>query len=273
MIVVPDGPLYMVPFSLLLPPDVHPEIVYLPSASVLVEMRRERPESLRETMPALIIADPVFGTDDERVVTTPGRSAPTSGPLLARLEWSRKEAQSIALLAPSSQVKMLLDFSADSSALRHGDLSQYRVIHIASHALLDTEHPALSGIVFSTVDRRGNARDGQVRLHEVYNLSLHARLVVLSACRTALGKELSGEGMIGLTRGFLYAGAQSVLSTLWSVDDYATSQFMAQFYRELWKQKRSPAEALQAAQQWMMRQSGFRSPYFWAGYSLTGEWR
>jgi CHAT domain-containing protein len=239
----------------------------------LVEMRKERRGVDRATLPALVIADPVFGKDDERVPPAAGSQASPAGPQLMRLEYSRQEAQSIAALAPPAQVRTLLDFSADSEVVRHSDLSHYRVIHIASHALLDTENPALSGIVFSTVDRQGNARDGQVRLHEIYNLALQARLVVLSACRTALGKEVSGEGMIGLSRGFLYAGAQSVLATLWSVDDYATAQFMTQFYRGLWKEGRSPAAALHAAQQWMKRQKGLESPYYWAGYTLTGEWR
>ncbi len=271
IVVVPDGPLYMVPFALLLPAGVDHEVVYLPSASVLVEMRRRAPASVSETLPALVIADPVFGRDDERV-TVPGGSGASSS-TLARLEWSRKEAEEIAALAPRGQVKTLLDFSAEADVLRRGELSPYRVIHIASHALLDTEHPSLSGIVLSTVDKKGNVRDGQVRLHEIYNLSLAARLVVLSACRTALGKELSGEGMIGLSRGFLYAGAQSVVATLWSVDDAATEQFMVRFYRALWQEHGSPAQALRAAQQWMMRQKRWQSPYYWAGYTLTGEWR
>jgi CHAT domain-containing protein len=273
MIVVPDGPLYMIPFVLLLPPGGNQEIVYLPSASVLVEMRKEHRDPAGETLPALVIADPVFGKDDDRVQAAGSGQPSSPGPALMRLEYSRQEAQSIAALAPPSQVKTLLDFAADSEVVRHSDLSHYRVIHIASHALLDTENPSLSGIVFSTVDRQGNARDGQVRLHEIYNLSLQARLVVLSACRTALGKEVSGEGMIGLSRGFLYAGAQSVLATLWSVDDYATAQFMAQFYRGLWKERRSPADALHAAQRWMKGQKRLQSPYYWAGYTLTGEWR
>jgi CHAT domain-containing protein/tetratricopeptide (TPR) repeat protein len=273
VIVVPDGPLSMVPFALLLPARGDREVVTLPSASVLVEMRRDHSSEERATLPALVVADPVFGPDDERVAAHAVTTNNASGTSLPRLYWSSKEALGIAALAPHDQVKTLTGFAADSDILRHGDLSRYRVIHFATHALLDTEHPSLSAIVFSMVDRAGLARDGQVRLHEIYELSLQARLVVLSACKTGLGKEVSGEGMIGLSRGFLYAGAQSVLATLWSVDDYATAQFMSRFYAALWKEGRSPATALHLAQQWMMRQKGMQSPYYWAGYTLTGEWK
>jgi CHAT domain-containing protein len=274
VLVVRDGPLYLIPFALLLSGTPQPEIVYLPSASVLLATRREQQSPSKESLPALVIADPVFSSYDERVKAGKNTPLASDGPeLLNRLEWSRSEARKVAALAPGGKVEVLLDFAANVDALRNAGLARYRVIHIASHALLDDERPALSGIVFSTVDEKGKPRESQLRLHEIYNLDLQARLVVLSACRTALGKEVRGEGMMGLSRGFMYAGAQSVLATLWSVDDYATAQFMSEFYRELWKAGRTPASALQVAQAAMKKQPRFRSPYYWAGYTLTGEWR
>jgi CHAT domain-containing protein len=125
-------------------------------------------------------------------------------------------------------------------------------------------------LIFSLYDEKGGARDGFLRAHEVFNLNLPADLVVLSACRTGLGKEVRGEGIVGLTRGFMYAGAARVLVSLWDVSDRATSELMGRFYEGMLKRKLRPAAALRAAQLAMARDPRFKAPYYWAGFVLQG---
>src|SRR6185503_1848503 len=152
-------------------------------------------------------------------------------------------------------------------------LSQYRIIHFATHGLLNSEHPELSGLVFSLVDRQGKPQNGFLRLHEVYNLNLPAELVVLSACQTGLGKDVKGEGLVGLTRGFMYAGAARVMASLWQVDDLATAELMKLFYANMLGDGMRPAAALRDAQVEMWKQKQWRAPYYWAGFTLQGEWK
>jgi CHAT domain-containing protein len=146
-------------------------------------------------------------------------------------------------------------------------------VHLATHGLLDTEHPELSGVVFSLVDEHGTAQEGFLRLHEIYNLKWSAELVVLSACQTALGKEIRGEGLVGLTRGFMYAGAERVLASVWNVNDGATAQFMKRFYQGLFTKQLRPAAALRQAQVEMWKRAPTRAPYYWAAFVLQGDWR
>jgi CHAT domain-containing protein len=146
-------------------------------------------------------------------------------------------------------------------------------VHVATHGLLNSQHPELSGIVLSLVDEQGHPQDGFLRLHEIYNLKLGADLVVLSACRTALGKEIKGEGLVGLTRGFMYAGVPRVLASLWDVRDEATAELMKRFYHSMLKDGLRPAAALRAAQVALWREKRWESPYYWAGFVLQGEWR
>ena len=150
----------------------------------------------------------------------------------------------------------------------NGDLAQYRYVHFATHGLLDSERPGLSALVLSTVDENGKARDGFLRANDIYNMKLSAELVVLSACQTGLGKEVKGEGLIGLTRGFMYAGAKRVVVSLWSVNDKATAYLMANFYRGMLKDQERPAAALRAAQIEMWKQKKWRSPYYWAAFTM-----
>ena len=138
----------------------------------------------------------------------------------------------------------------------------FRIIHFATHGWLNSDRPELSGVVLSLVNQKGQTQDGVLRLHEIYNLQLNADLVVLSACGTALGKEVRGEGLIGLTRGFMYAGAPRVAATLWKVDDAATAELMSNFYRFMLKEKLSPAAALRAAQLELLKQKRWHAPYF-----------
>jgi CHAT domain-containing protein len=145
-------------------------------------------------------------------------------------------------------------------------------LHFATHGLLNSERPELSGLVFSLIDQKGKPQDGFLRLHEIYNLQLNADLVVLSACETGLGKEIKGEGLIGLTRGFMYAGAPRVVASLWNVEDLATAEMMKLFYRGIFKDGLPAGAALRAAQLELSRQTRWASPYFWAGFALHGEW-
>jgi CHAT domain-containing protein len=152
-------------------------------------------------------------------------------------------------------------------------MSQYRIVHFATHGLLNRTHPELSGVVLSLVDRQGKPQDGFLQLHDVYNLDLPAELVVLSACRTGLGKAVWGEGLVGLTRGFMYAGARRVVASLWGVQDLATAELMKRFYGAMLGEKQMrPAEALRAAQVEMWKQKRWRSPFYWGGFALYGEW-
>jgi len=192
---------------------------------------------------------------------------------ISRLPFTRREAAAILAAAPAGAGIQSLDFRASRATATNSELSQYRIVHFATHGLLNSERPELSGIILSLVDENGRPQDGFLRLHEIYNLSLNAELVVLSACQTGLGKEIKGEGLIGLTRGFMYAGSPRVVASLWKVDDVATAELMQRFYRHMLTNKRRPAAALRAAQVEMRRQPRWQSPYYWAAFQLQGEWR
>ena len=130
-----------------------------------------------------------------------------------------------------------------------------------------------SSLVLSMVDAEGKPQDGFLRANDIYNLKLPAELIVLSACQTGLGKEIKGEGLVGLTQGFMYAGARRVVVSLWNVNDKATADLMARFYRGMLREKKTPAAALRAAQVEMSHQKQWQSPYYWAAFTLQGEWR
>jgi CHAT domain-containing protein len=164
-----------------------------------------------------------------------------------------------------------LDFSASKSALLGRSLRGFGILHFATHGVLDTQRPEQSGLVFSLLDRSGKPVDGFLRLHEIYNLDLDADLVVLSACRTALGKEVHGEGLIGLTRGFMYAGASRVVSSVWNVDDRASAELMKRFYEGMLIRKLAPAAALRDAQLSLLKDPRWANPHYWAAFGAYGE--
>lgn len=310
LLIVAGGALEYLPFAALPLPSAkdyqsliaNHEIVNLPSASALAAIRRETANRQPATKTLAVFADPVFDANDPRVMLAAKKSQkndlavnvrsageavstqPTNSELLravgdfnrgelARLPFSREEADKIAQLVPRASILKATDFQASRSAISSGELSRYRILHFATHGLLNGEHPKLSGLVFSMVDENGKAVDGFLRSHELFNLQLPADLVVLSACQTALGKEFKGEGLVGMTRGFMYAGAERVVSSLWQVDDLATSELMERFYRGLLKDNQRPAAALRNAQLELMKQRRWASPYFWAAFTLQGEWR
>jgi CHAT domain-containing protein len=192
---------------------------------------------------------------------------------IPRLPGTRVEAEEILSLVPPTERKQALDFSASRAAATSEELAQYRIIHFATHGFLNSVHPELSGIVLSMYDERGTPQDGYLRSHEIFNLRLSSDLVVLSACQTGLGKEVRGEGLVGLTRGFMYAGSPRVVVSLWNVSDEATAELMSDFYQGMLKDKLTPAAALRSAQLQMWRQKRWQSPYYWAAFTLQGEWR
>jgi CHAT domain-containing protein len=310
--VVPDGALHLLPFAALLDPETgrplvaDHEIVQLPALGVVAELRQDvrghpevagraidvsRPRSL------MVLADPVLEPRDPRVraagrarahgdrpasedVLERARSAELERSLgdiglgrFERLAFTRDEAEAIRRTAGPAATVVALDFAASRETVFSQPFREARVVHFGTHALMNGAHPELSGLVLSLVDEAGRARDGFVRLHEVYDLELAADLVVLSACRTAAGREVRGEGVVSLTRGFMYAGVPRVLASLWDVRDEATAELMKRFYAGLVKQGLRPSAALRAAQVSLSREARWSAPYYWAGFVLQGEWR
>jgi len=192
---------------------------------------------------------------------------------IPRLPGTRQEAEQILSLVPATSSKQAFDFTANRATATSADLSQYRYVHFATHGFLDSQHPELSGILLSMFDEQGEPQDGFLRAHEVFNLKLAAELVVLSACQTGLGKEVKGEGLVSLTRGFMYAGSPRVVVSLWSVSDVGTAELMTRLYKGMLKEGLRPAQALQAAQLSMFKEKRFASPFYWAAFTLQGEWR
>ena len=289
---------------------VHHEIVTLPSASTLAVLRRETANRPPAQNQLAILADPVFGgTDDDRVhsiepaarpqpkqneeqpepatntaseyVATRllGRSEdiPTSDSKsnlqIPRLFFTRDEANQILNLAGETTTLKALDFSVNRTLISEGRLRSYRYIHFATHGWLDAEHPEFSALLLSMVNEQGEPQDGFLRALDIYNLQLPAEMVVLSACQTGLGQEIKGEGVVGLTRGFMYAGAKRVVVSLWSVSDKATADLMTRFYQKIFQEGLPPAAALRAAQLELWRSEKWHAPFFWAPFVIQGEWK
>ena len=299
LVVIADGALQYVPFAALpidgpRPLVVDHEIVSLPSASALAIQR----QTLANRQPApkgiAVVADPVFSTADVRfrssgqakdVAHASASSAndtrilehlsggPTTGQLaIRRLPFTRQEAEQILAVAPAGANFKAIDFRANRALATSGELSQYRYVHFATHGYLDTTRAGLSAIVLSMIDEQGKPQDGFLRTHDIYNLHLPAELVVLSACETGLGKDVRGEGLDGMTRGFMYAGARRVVVSLWNVNDKATASLMQRLYLGMLRGKKTPAAALRAAQIEMLRSKQWQSPYYWAPFMMQGEW-
>ncbi|HZT33085.1 MAG TPA: CHAT domain-containing protein [Bryobacteraceae bacterium] len=269
LLLVADGALEYVPFAALAGGR---EIVRLPSASTIVVLRKEAAGRKPNPPRVAILADPVFDALDPRVHNR--STPPADTPALPRLPFSRQEAAAIEALVPGARRVEALDFRASKAELASPAVAGCRYVHISTHALIDTARPELSSLVLSQVDENGALRDGQVQLYEIYNLRLPADLVTLSGCRTGIGKAVRGEGLVGLARGFFFAGARSLLVTLWPVEDEATAVFMREFYgRLLGEEHLRPAAALRYAREAVARQARWSDPYFWAGFVLEGEWR
>ena len=245
------------------------EVVVLPSASVLALSRRERGRRGRPARQLAVFADPVYSSEDPRV--------PVGASLLPatfrRLRFSREEAEAIAALTPAERRHVALDWDASRDALARLRLRDFEILHFAAHAVIDGERPEVSGIALSQLDARGKRADGFIRLQEILDWELRAKLVVLSACGSATGSARAGEGLTSLSRAFLHAGADAVLGTLWNVDDRATAEFMRRFYHRMLKENVKPGMALRQAQLSIRGEPGWANPYYWAGFVLLGEWR
>ncbi|HEX2491851.1 MAG TPA: CHAT domain-containing protein, partial [Blastocatellia bacterium] len=292
---------------------VNHEIISLSSASALAVQRSEIAGRQPAPKMLAVIADPVFEAGDERVKRaeiktdqpdkkktvpaapespgeTPGepsrivlvksaRDSGASGAVFSipRLPNTRSEAEAILSLDSSRSGgagMSVFDFAANRAAATSADLGQYSIIHLATHGFLNSLNPELSGLAFSLVDEKGSPQNGFLLAPEIYNLKLPATdLIVLSACQTGLGKEVSGEGVVGLTRGFMYAGAPRVVVSLWNVNDRATADLMKRFYQGMLIKGLRPAAALRAAQIELLKLRQWRAPYYWAAFGLQGEWR
>lgn len=311
LLIIPHRALQFLPFGALPLPSaegararvpllVRHEIVYLPSASTIAMIRRDMKDRPAVPHTVAVIADPVFTADDERFETAHGVTTQTNGESAApskevwrdalsaaadvvddeaavrlpRLFSTRWEAKEIARLVPSDERLLALDFEANRALATDGRLGSFRILHFATHAFINNVHPELSGIVLSMVDKQGRPQDGFLRAHEIFNLKIGADLVVLSACRTGLGKEVRGEGLISLTRSFMYAGAPRITVSLWSIEDKDTAELMVRFYGNMLGPKRMrPAAALRQAQIELWKRARTQHPYYWAAFAHQGEWR
>lgn len=311
LLVVADGVLQYLPFNALPDPEdrseftpliAEHEIVNLPSATVLQTLKQESARRVPPPQEVAIFADPVFEATDPRVSSLKKRSAlpvrslraveevpgsvsrasllrsaaemriRSTGKSFPRLIFTRDEAKSILQKSSPEKTKLAVGFQASRAIALSPELADYRILHFATHGFLNSQHPELSALVLSLVDQSGRPQDGFLTLDDIYNLSLRSDLVVLSACETGLGKEISGEGMIGITRGFMYAGASRIVTSLWKVDDRATAELMSRFYDGMLKQELQPAAALRKAQIEMWRQKRWSSPFYWAGFVMQGQW-
>ncbi|GBC82914.1 Regulatory protein AfsR [bacterium HR10] len=296
LIIVPDGVLHYLPFEVLLTKGeltVEPRelsylvrdyaVRYVPSASVLVELSRPEAERSKPEKTLVAYADPVYGEPDEAsAVGKALRSMWGELRRLPRLPYSRQEVERIARLYPDAEVALFLGADAREENVKSGEPARYRFVHFAAHGVLNEKQPQYSGIVLTTGATRSGSgavrdparreeatEDGLLQVYEIFNLKLAADVVVLSACETGLGREVRGEGMVGLTRAFLYAGAQAVVVSLWKVADPATAELMMRFYRQM-KAGVGKAEALRRARLELFREGRYVHPFYWAPFVLMG---
>ena len=297
ILIVAEGPLQYIPFAALSVPDgkggkmvlgAEHEVIVLPSASALGALRKAVARRPLPTLGAAVFADPVFERDDSRVLLRgggPTLGSPAATSIRARRAWrgvqptsrriprlrgSREEA--VAVRSLDEKAFVAEDFLASRETILRYNLASYHIIHFATHGILDEKHPERSGLILSLVDRKGEPQDGFLRLSDIYGFKLSADLVVLSSCDSSLGKDLSSEGIIGLPRAFLRAGAKSVIATLWKVDDEATAKLMTHFYAHL-RQGEGPASALRNAQLQLSRNEQWSHPYYWAAFVYQGDYR
>ncbi|HKS11092.1 MAG TPA: CHAT domain-containing tetratricopeptide repeat protein [Pyrinomonadaceae bacterium] len=302
IIVVADGALNYVPFQLLTSPnDRQPliashEIVNAPSASILSQLNREKVARPSFEKTLIAFGYPAFASnyaelkgknDNELVAQITGEDKEHWGYAMRDIEinsdsgdvadvqpllHSRAELATLKDVGGSSS-SIVTGFSASRETFQHTDFSKFSILHVATHGVLDPKRPEYSGFILSTVDPEGRRQEGFITVGDIFELQAPVDLVVLSACRTGLGKDVRGEGLIGLTRGFMYAGASSVAATLWNVDDEVTAELMKLFYANMLDKGMVPAAALRAAQNTIRQQPQWRSPHYWAGFTFQGEYK
>ncbi|MBP5977619.1 CHAT domain-containing protein, partial [Brasilonema sp. CT11] len=298
LVIVADGGLQTIPFGALAditsnkyqPLIINHEIINLPSASTIAIQRQKLANRQSAPKSIAVLADPVYSATDERVTGKPentqlgseleversalnrsARSLKRNG--WERLPYTADEAKAILKSIPAATSLEALSFDANYNWATSKTLNQFRILHFATHGFVNQEQPELSGIVLSLFDKKGKPIRGYLRLEDLFNQDYPAELIVLSACQTGLGKNVNGEGLVGLTRGLMYAGAARVMLSLWQVSDEGTSILMQEFYTEMLQQKKTPSEALRAAQRKLWENPKWHSPYYWAGFTVQGEWR
>ena len=260
------------------------EIAAIPSMTTLLAMRAtgKRPASSGKLV--AIIADPVFNRNDDRVngpeqppaVVRAASLSSTEQPVLrngpSRSVYASEEADSILAVAPRGTTMVAKGFDASRETAMSQRVGEYQIVHFATHGFFDSEHPELSGILLTNIDQNGAEREGLMALDDIYTLDWSAELTVLSACQTALGKDIKGEGLVGLTHSFMSAGSKSVVASLWKVDDQATAALMSDFYEFMFREDMSPVAALRAAKLKMMQNKRWQAPYYWAGFVFQGDY-
>jgi CHAT domain-containing protein len=302
LIIVATGALSLVPFGALPVPGSRPvasmvsqfEIVHAPSATTLAALRTLSEHRSAATKTAIVLADPIFERSDPRVLKrstmvsqqsrnrarsdapwsrdSAAQTAAPLGQIFRRLPFSRDEADAITAMLPGA-VTTIMNGEATRDRVLGNALADYRVVHFATHGIVHPEITSLSSIVLSLVDDHGAAHDPFVTLSDIYEMRLNADVVVLSACSSAVGKNVPGEGPIGLARAFMYAGAPRVVASLWEVSDRATAELMKRFYQSMLIDGLSAAAALRTAQLQLSAIPKWKSPYYWAGFTLQGDWR
>lgn len=267
------------------------EVDFLPSISTLTAIRAEKNASHSSNKVVAVIADPVFSRSDDRVQNEPSSASASAasnqpdntsvaqvfrdvtgnnGP--PRLLHSAEEADAISAAAPRGTTMVVEGFDATRETAMSPQIGEYQIVHFATHGFFYTKHPELSGIVLTMVDQAGVEKNGLMPLDDIYSLDLSAELTVLSACQTALGKDVNGEGLVGLTHSFMSAGSKTVVASLWKVDDRATARLMAEFYHAMLQEGMPTGAALRAAKLKMMQDKRWNAPYYWAGFVLQGEY-
>jgi len=280
LVIIPDGILNYLPFEVLLAEDkkINPgasysgipffvkkyPVSYVQSVSVLNTLLSQN--STRAT--SGIVGKNFLGFGDPVYEDT----LSTSKVKYPRLEFSGKEIENVAsFFSEGSSDIYLRNKATEENLKRNGALNKFNFIHFATHGLIDENNPDLSSLVLTS--EKNSGEDGFLQAAEIFNLKLNADLVVLSACQTGLGKLVRGEGMVGLTRAFMYAGTSSVIVSLWGVSDMSTASLMGEFYRNLIKDKLNKTDALRKAQITIMSDEKYAHPFYWAPFILVGDWR
>ena len=294
LIIVPDGKLALLPISALPSPNSDQpliktnEIIYEPSASLLTILPNIQNRKYQPSNDLFVLADPIFSETDIRLRAKLEKENSTQAVLglnlrdfrlmdsngkIPRLFASQEEAVSIAKAVGNSRTLIASGFEANRERVLKSDISNYRILHFATHGLVDLERPEVSSIILSQFDENGNKKEGFLRLQDIYSMDLASDLVVLSACQSGIGKEIKGDGLLSINNAFLRAGAKTVLSSAWKVDDNATADLMKNFYLNLKQKNLTPSEALREAQLSMLNSSQFKSPFYWAAFTVQGEFR
>jgi CHAT domain-containing protein len=296
LIIVPDGRLHYFPIAALprpnstdnLPILLTNETIYEPSAATLALLMRNGQKISAAPKNLLVFSDPIFSNQDARIAVAGIRNEIQSEndllraekfrfaeslTSLARLNASQDEADAIVEIVGASASTAFGGAAATRERVLDASIADYKIIHFATHGLINEERPELSGIVLSQVDQNGQSGNGVVRLQDIYAMNIRADAVILSACSTGIGKEVKGEGLMSLNNAFLQVGAKSVVSSLWKVDDYAARELMKNFYRELTSGTMTTAQALRRAQIKLRQDPQYQSPFYWAAFTAQGDFQ